>query len=430
MATKRKLNIGSGASSLPGYEAWDIKDGHSGYPLDVPDGACAEIYASHVLEHWGYRDTMKVLKDWFRALAPGGRLRVAVPDFAKIVEAYNNKTEGFNFDGYTVGGQVDDADLHRAIFNDDKLRRQLRAVGFVNVGPWVSEIGDCSGLPVSLNLQGFKPAPVPATAPQGPSLDPPKIDEACRAEAAQLPRPGVRTPRITAVWSCPRLGFMDAFNSVYVGLPPYGIKLLRGMGVYWGQQIECLMAKALESDIPEAILTLDYDAVWTPADLGELIRLFVLHPEADAICAHQWNRAAEKPLWHVNGRGVQSGNPVTAAELLAAGDLFAVDAAHFGLTLIRTSALQHMPHPWFDATPAPDGTWTMGKVDADIQFWHSFRTVGCRAFLAPRVVIGHLELAVRWPGQDLTLHWQHMYDYHDNGRPRSNVFGAAATTEK
>lgn len=409
-----KLNIGAGGSNLPGFTPVDIKAGKKAFPLDVQPGSVEEIYASHILEHFSYRDVPAVLADWFKALQPGGRLRVAVPDFAKLAAAtLNGNAAAYPIEGAIMGGHVDADDVHRSLYVEDKLRSLLNAAGFQFVEPWESEIQDCASLELSLNLQGFKPLPV----------SPLQIPHTSESPIASDPAVGAVVPaplgRVVAVWSCPRLGFMDAFDSIFRSLSAAGIKILRGMGVFWGQQMEILMDSAIAEDHADLILCLDYDAVFTADDLSELLRIMATHPEVDAVCAHQWNRAADRPLWN-------AGRTVSAPELAASGDLLKIVTGHFGLTLIRASALSKIPKPWFHATPAPDGTWNAGKVDSDIRFWHELARVGCHAYLAPRVVIGHLELAVRWPGSDLHIRWQHMYDYHATGKP-VDAFGTCRT---
>lgn len=410
MADGLKLNIGAGKTELPGFVPVDLKNGNAGYPLAYADGSVAEIYASHVLEHWSHQETAAVLADWFRVLAPGGRLRVAVPDFEKIARAFVERDPEAPVEGWLMGGQTDANDFHRAVFTPEKLTALLTAAGFVDVKPWTAEIRDCASLPVSLNLQGTKPGTAAVAPPR--TTESPILADPTAGPAVPAP-----LGRVIGVWSCPRLGFMDAFDSIYRSLGAAGIKMYRGMGVFWGQQIELLMDSAIADDKADLLLCLDYDAVFTPDDLSNMLRLMATHPEVDALCSHQWNRAADRPLWTVEGN-----RRVEAPELLAAGELFPIATGHFGLTLLRTKALARVPKPWFQAIPAPDGTWGPGKVDSDIRFWMEFARAGCLAYLAPRVVIGHLELALRWPGRDCHLTWQHMYDYHAKGKPE-NTFG-------
>lgn len=46
------------------------------------------IYASHCLEHFGYRSVGDVLREWNRVLGKGGELILRVPDFDILVNTY------------------------------------------------------------------------------------------------------------------------------------------------------------------------------------------------------------------------------------------------------------------------------------------------------------------------------------------------------
>jgi hypothetical protein len=41
-------------------------------------------------------------------------------------------------------------------------------------------------------------------------------------------------------------------------------------------------------------------------------------------------------------------------------------------------------------------------VDDDIWFWRNWRESGNRVYVSPRVVLGHGEYVVTWPGQGLS----------------------------
>src|ERR1700761_3087677 len=64
----------------------------------LSDGSCAEIYASHVLEHLGYDGELQAtLQGFYRVLEPGGRLRVSVPDMDTLCRLFlhpNVKVDG------------------------------------------------------------------------------------------------------------------------------------------------------------------------------------------------------------------------------------------------------------------------------------------------------------------------------------------------
>jgi len=55
-----------------------------------------------------------------------------------------------------MGGQSDENDYHKSIWNLDKLRFLLEHIGLTKIQTWQSEIMDCASLPFSLNLQGVK----------------------------------------------------------------------------------------------------------------------------------------------------------------------------------------------------------------------------------------------------------------------------------
>lgn len=414
----RKLNLGAGKTTLPGFESWDLANGHAAFPLAVAESSIEELYASHLLEHFSHRLTLDVLRDWCRALQPGGRIRIAVPDFERCIRLFIDKDQTVPLESYIFGGQVDDNDFHRAAFNEVKLTQALQLAGFAQVSKWTAEIQDCAALPVSLNLQAFKPGLRPA---------PSEADGRAAGSSSGNPQSALRTPhsKIVAVWSTPRLGFMETFDCIYQALPPLGIPITRAMGAFWGQGMEKLIELAITQGQAEAILCLDYDSVFTAADLVELIRLFNSHPEAAAVAPLQEHRYLSKALFSAApGREHGGLNPVRPEEMLAA-DLYPVDAAHFGLTLLRSSALLELPHPWFLGTPNESGRWETGKVDDDTHFWNLLKARGKRAFLAPRVVIGHIEPGVRWPASDLSGLWQHMWDWRERGRP-SDSFASPA----
>jgi len=428
-----KLNIGAGTSVLPGYEPWDIAKHRDAYPLRVEDGSIEAIYASHILEHFPHAQTLAVLADWVRALQPGGTLQVAVPDFQKIAAQFLAGNDG-NWESYVCGGQTDANDTHRAIFNRAKLTELLTLAGLEDIKPWSPVIEDCAALPISLNLQGTKPAAKAATPTSTevlaseyppPATHAPTIAPSCSG----MPKAQPIAPapaKVVAVWSVPRLGFMDTFKSIYTTLPAYGIPLSTGQGVFWGQALEKAMEQAIEVHAAQWFLALDYDSVFTPADLSEMFRILNAHPqEIDCLSPFQWCRTRSQPLFSPVPDAQGNLPPVSNVQLLA-NDIFPVSTAHFGFTLIRAAAVARMPHPWFMPLTALDGTWGEGRVDDDIYFWRKFRLCGGRMYMAPKVTIGHAELDLRWPGADFKLLHQHMYEYNAKGKP-AGVFGSTPT---
>lgn len=108
-----KVNIGCGVSGIAGWHnldnsptiwmsripvlnrllktpAWprDVRrhDVRTGLPFS--DHSVRYIYSSHAFEHFTRAESLAIAKDCFRALVPGGVLRIVVPDLALIVREY------------------------------------------------------------------------------------------------------------------------------------------------------------------------------------------------------------------------------------------------------------------------------------------------------------------------------------------------------
>jgi len=358
-----KLNLGSGSLELEDYENIDIKNGKQAYPLDVPDGSCEEIRASHLLEHFGMAESIDVMRHWVSKLKPGGVLKIAVPDFAKIADAYVNSKQ-MNIGGYLMGGQSDKDDYHKAIFDRTALEQLMTQAGLSDIQEWTSEITDCASLPVSLNLQGTKSASVVQ-----------------------------RT--VHAVMSTPRLSFTDHMHCVMKEIVARGIYVKQGTGVFWGQVLTRGIEETLEMN-GDYILTLDYDTWFKWEHVQELLTLMELHPEADAICPVQMKRECDCPMMGLIDEKGERLSQIEHSELEK--DILPIITGHFGLTVFRASAFKKLKKPWFKSIPGPDGSWNDGRIDEDIHFWHNFRECGLKAYIANHVNVGHLQLICTFPG--------------------------------
>ncbi len=377
------LDLGAGDRSPDGYRPMGRDHGTEVYPLAYADGTVDKIIASHLLEHFPHGQIDAVLADWVRALRPGGELKIAVPDFEKIAANYLAGT-AMPTEAFLMGGQIDNNDYHKALFDASTLRRALGRAGLVLVRNWTSELGDdCAALPISLNLAGTKPF--------------------------------VSQFSTTAVMSLPRITWTTNANCSRDALVPLKINLISMTGAYWGQCLERGIEQALEEG-PDAVLTLDYDTVFTKSDVSTMIQLMMCYPDADAIAPVQSARGNEHSLFTVRGDGKT--NMLQMESSAFAGDLTQVSTAHFGMTMIRASKLRDMPKPWLHDKPAPDGSWNEGRVDADIGFWRNWEAVGNTLFLANRVPVGHLDMMVRWPGQDLKALYQPHEEWRGNGPPK------------
>ncbi len=140
-----KLHLGCGPRYIPGFTHVDAQAAPHvdivgpAERLPMEDGSVSLIYASHILEHYARNEYEDVLREWFRVLEPGGILRLAVPDFAACAAIYyeNGLADGLSgLVGLIIGGQRDEYDYHKMIFDEDFLRRVLTRIGFSEVRLW------------------------------------------------------------------------------------------------------------------------------------------------------------------------------------------------------------------------------------------------------------------------------------------------------
>ena len=141
----RKLHIG-GRIAAPGWEILDIYPGphvdHVGNAnglVQFAEATFAEIYASHVLEHFDYQDELLLtLQEWLRVLRPGGMLRVSVTDLDILAHLMLQKhqldvEQRFQVMRMIFGGHTNAHDYHLVGLNEDLLKLFLDRAGFVNL---------------------------------------------------------------------------------------------------------------------------------------------------------------------------------------------------------------------------------------------------------------------------------------------------------
>jgi predicted SAM-dependent methyltransferase len=120
----RKLHIG-GQVRTPGWEVLDANPGpcvdHVANASDLrifQDNSFEQIYASHVVEHFDYRDQLvETLKEWCRVLMPAGTVYVSVPDLDTLARLFVDRSLLSGQDRFLVmrmifGGHIDKHDYH------------------------------------------------------------------------------------------------------------------------------------------------------------------------------------------------------------------------------------------------------------------------------------------------------------------------------
>jgi len=132
-----KLHLGCGSKKIDGFVHVDLLEfEHIDFQCPVDDLSFAEdesvslIYACHVLEHFGRHEIKRVFEEWYRVLSDDGVLRLAVPDFAAIAEEYVENDSIETLIGLVCGGQKDEYDYHKMIFDEKNILQFLEDAGF------------------------------------------------------------------------------------------------------------------------------------------------------------------------------------------------------------------------------------------------------------------------------------------------------------
>lgn len=174
MSAPLRLHLG-GEHVKPG---WTIVNAQAKPGVDVvgtvtdlsmfPDGAAAEVYASHVYEHLSNREVGAALREARRVLAPRGVLMVAVPDLEVLTRLLTHPAlplqDRWHVQRMIYGGQIDAYDFHKTGFTFALLEAVLHEAGFEAVAR-VADFGlfpdtsrlEFAGVPISLNVRASKP---------------------------------------------------------------------------------------------------------------------------------------------------------------------------------------------------------------------------------------------------------------------------------
>lgn len=182
-----KLHLGCGKRHISGFVHVDVDDfPHVDVQHDIrrlpmfEDDSVELIYACHALEYFDRTEVLEVLREWGRVLQPGGTLRVAVPDFASLIEVYRDTQDLALIHGPLYGRIVVKTNgregtlYHRTVYDFNALRQVLESAGFTNVRrydwqetphrdvddfsqAYVPHMQKATGRLISLNVEATKP---------------------------------------------------------------------------------------------------------------------------------------------------------------------------------------------------------------------------------------------------------------------------------
>jgi predicted SAM-dependent methyltransferase len=143
--TDLRLHLGSGANKLPGWVnidllgmgsdlAWDLRR-----RLPFPDASAQATFLEHVIEHFTLADALALLEECHRVLAPGGTIRVGVPDLERYIRSYLGDRELIEQErpnrptSLLAIAEVTQFHGHRSAYDAETLVMLLEEAGFIDV---------------------------------------------------------------------------------------------------------------------------------------------------------------------------------------------------------------------------------------------------------------------------------------------------------
>jgi predicted SAM-dependent methyltransferase len=106
----------------------------------IESESCELVYVSHAFEYFDRKDAPRVLAEWRRVLVPGGILRLAVPNFASLVQIYEqtgslDRVIGPLFGRWIIPG-TDQIVFHKTVYDEASLTSILEQSGFMHIRHW------------------------------------------------------------------------------------------------------------------------------------------------------------------------------------------------------------------------------------------------------------------------------------------------------
>lgn len=221
--------------------------------------------------------------------------------------------------------------------------------------------------------------------------------------------------KVGVVTSVPRVGFQIHEVVMHAAFGAKGWPVVRVGGAYWEQSMQNGLNKMVSLGC-DWIITVDFDSIFSPQDVEEMLLMAARYPEADAIASWQPKRQGKGES--LVGFKDKDGAFISNVPLdYLSGEVSKADHTVFGLTLIKTASLLKMPKPWLQSFPNADGEWADGKIDADGYFWDKWGKTELTIYVANNAKIGQLEEFIRWTGPDFQVINQQLSEFYKNGRP-------------
>jgi predicted SAM-dependent methyltransferase len=140
------LHLGCGKRYIPGFIHIDLANfPHIGYRCGIDgltmfEDECIDlIYCCHALQYFDRSEALSALREWRRVLKHGCFLRLAVPDFAALVQLYQRTNELTRVLGPLFGRIEVDAPFgktvlyHKTTYDYGSLKAVCEEAGFRSI---------------------------------------------------------------------------------------------------------------------------------------------------------------------------------------------------------------------------------------------------------------------------------------------------------
>ena len=134
------------------------------YGIPLPDECADYVFASHFLEHLSRRRGEHLVRESARILKPGGVIRIAVPDLAYFIRAWEEGDKDRAMDGIFEDLDLGHFARHRYMYDYDMLEGLMRRAGLTGVTRCdfrqgrTPDIDVLDNRPGSLVVEAAKPA--------------------------------------------------------------------------------------------------------------------------------------------------------------------------------------------------------------------------------------------------------------------------------
>ncbi len=153
----KRLHLGCGTHRLAGWlntdyypRTFEVMHLNAVTRYPFPDDVFDVAFSEHMIEHVPYSAGASMISECYRVLKPGGRIRLATPDLAFLLDLFRDQPSRLQQDyldwstqhfipwapgvapGYVVNNFVRDWG-HQFIYDESTLRTSLERAGFVQV---------------------------------------------------------------------------------------------------------------------------------------------------------------------------------------------------------------------------------------------------------------------------------------------------------